>query len=119
MRISRNAVFGLALVAGFTVLGLDAHADVGTAGRQVVDAIEGAVTGNIGLFIGLALAILGIWTWVVKQETAAGIMLIVGGVLITVAPGVFNTIGSIVAPIVDSAGGNALQGDTGRELIDN
>jgi hypothetical protein len=104
--MSTKTLFTLALVAGLALVGSNAFADgASDAGNTVLTTIEQAITGNIGLVIGLVLAILGIWTWVVKQETAAGIMLIIGGVLITVAPGVFNTLGGIVAPIVKVAGG--------------
>ncbi|MCP5405697.1 MAG: hypothetical protein H6922_05705 [Pseudomonadaceae bacterium] len=116
MKLNTQTIFTLLLVAGLAMVGGDALATNGTtgsagAGQTVLNQIIGAITGNIGLIIGLVLAILGIWTWVVKQETAAGIMLIIGGVLITVSPGVFNTLRSMVNPVVDAAasgyGGNA------------
>lgn len=121
MRIARNAVFALLLTAGFTLVGIEAFAAVtgtaNTAGESVVQQMIGAMTGNIGLLLGLGLAILGIWTWVVKQETAAGIFLIIGGVLLTVSPAVFNTIGSMVGPIVQGASGaNVNEALTGAEL---
>lgn len=103
MKLSSKAVLSLALVAGFVLVGGDAFAAVGDAGGSVLTAIEGAVTGNIGLVIGLVLAILGLWTWIVKQETAAGIVMIIGGVLITVAPGIFDTARDIIGPIIGTA----------------
>lgn len=113
MRISRNAVFAVALTAGLALVadpalaqGAGTTTTAGGAGSNVLSGIQGAITGNIGLFIGLALAILGIWTWVVKQETAAGIMLIIGGVLITISPGVFNTIRGVVDGVVQTTSGN-------------
>lgn len=119
--MSKNSLFTLALVAGLMLIGADAFAAADStaagAGQTVLTSIQGAITGNLGLVLGLGLAILGIWTWVVKQETGAGIFLIIGGVLITIAPGVFNTIGSFVAPIVRQASGYAVDSaQTGKVL---
>lgn len=113
MRLSRNAVFALLFTAGLALVSMDAAAQVAgqnqssNAGSSVLGALQGAITGNIGLILGLGLAILGIWTWVVKQETAAGIMLIIGGVLITISPGVFNSIRGMVDGIVATTSGGA------------
>ncbi len=115
--ISRNAVFSIAFIMCLILLSGDAAAAVGEKGAEnVITAITGAVTGRIGLVVGLVLAIFGIWTWVVKQETAAGIMLIVGGVLFTVSPAVYNAIAGVVAPIVaDAGGGDVTKVVTGAE----
>lgn len=108
MTFNTKALLSLALVATFVMVGGDAFAaatgGAGGAGAGLLDSIEKAITGNIGLIIGLCLAVLGIWTWVVKQETAAGIMLIVGGILITITPGVFNSVRSFIDPFVKSVG---------------
>lgn len=116
MMISNKTLFTVALLAGTLMLGSDAFAQVSDAGSSVLGSLEDAITGNIGLIVGLCLAVLGIWTWVVRQETAAGILLIIGGVLITITPGVFNTIGDMVAPIVETAGGSNVDAATGAEL---
>lgn len=98
--MSRNAIFTLGLVAILVMIGADADA------ASIKDTVQGWVTGNIGLAIGLILAVFGIWTWVVKQETMAGIFLIIGGVLITIAPGVMNTMSSFINPITSGFGGS-------------
>jgi hypothetical protein len=106
--MSYKSLFTIALVAGLVMVGADAFAAVepaGTGGTKFRETLEGLVTGNIGLLVGLALAVFGIYTWVVKQETTAGLLLIVGGVLITIAPGVFNSLGGLVSPIVSATGG--------------
>lgn len=109
MMISRNAIFTLALVAGLMLIGGDVLAQgADKAGSTFLDAVQKASTGNLGLAIGLCLAILGIWTWVVKQETGAGIFLIIGGILITITPGVFNSLRSIVNPLVSTVAGGSL-----------
>lgn len=120
MRISRNAVFALALTAGLALFADASFAqtagnnNAAQAGSSLLGTLQSAVTGNLGLVVGLALAILGIWTWVVKQETAAGIMLIIGGVLLTVAPGVFNTVADFTKGLVTSASGSGNLGTVNR-----
>lgn len=116
MKLSGNALLSLALVAGFVMIGLDANAAAGEAGGKLLSTVQDAITGNLGLVIGLALAILGIWTWVVKQETAAGIFLIIGGVLITISPGVFNSIRSFVDPVVEAAGSSLTDTKAANEV---
>lgn len=101
--MSKNAIFTLALAAGLVMLGTDAFAEGAAASGSgtLYTTARDLVVGNLGLFLGLLLAVWGIWTWVVKQETMAGILMIAGGVLITIAPGVMNFMSSIVNPIVD------------------
>ncbi|MFZ2586556.1 MAG: hypothetical protein WAZ18_00300 [Alphaproteobacteria bacterium] len=96
MKLSSNALLTVALVAVLVLVGTDVHAQ--TTGVLYTKTRD-LVTGNIGFFIGLLLAVWGIWTWVVKQETMAGIFMIVGGVLITISPGVLNFMSSIVNPV--------------------
>lgn len=100
MRVSTHLFPVATLTAAMTIMGAEAHA------ANLLTTLQSLITGNLGLFIGLILAVFGIWTWVVKQETMAGIMMIVGGVLITIAPGVMNTISSFVNPVVNAVGGN-------------
>lgn len=111
--LSVKSMFTIVLVAGLVMVGVDAFAAPNStaagAGGSFLETLEGLVTGNIGLMVGLALAILGIYTWVVKQETSAGIMLIIGGVLITVAPGIFNSFKELVSPIVTATGASDLK----------
>ncbi|NBV54661.1 MAG: hypothetical protein EBR79_03000 [Proteobacteria bacterium] len=76
-----------------------------SSGRPMLDALQGAITGNIGFFIGLAITILGLWTWIVKQETGAGVVMIIGGVLITLVPGIFNGARELASGIVQQIGG--------------
>ena len=80
--------------------------DAGTAGRNLLDTLQGAITGNLGLFIGLFIVILGLWTWIIKQETGAGITMIIGGVLITLAPGLFNGAREFVGQALNTVSGN-------------
>lgn len=81
-----------------------------TAGGNLLNTLQGAITGNLGFFIGLAITLLGVWTWIVKQETGAGIVMIVGGVLITLVPGLFNGAREFMGGVVQSFGGsNAVQ----------
>lgn len=106
---ARYLCFGLMAVATM-VLGADFAAyaqDAATAGGNVVDTIQDAVTGNIGVFIGLAIVLLGLWTWIIKQEAGAGVVMILGGVAITMLPGIFNGAKEVMEGVVGTfSGGN-------------
>lgn len=69
-------------------------------GQAELSAIEGLLTGNIGLAIGLLLAVWGIWKAVVNGEVGGGLIIVVCGVLVTIFPGVFVTAYNVVSPIV-------------------
>lgn len=74
-------------------------------GGTELAALTSLVTGNVGLAIGLGATIFGIYTWVVKQSTGLGLIMIIGGILFTLAPGVFNGTRNILCPLVSSLGG--------------
>lgn len=92
MIMTRQTIFtfasALLMVGAVSTVGV--AQDATTAGGNMLDTLQGLITGQIGLFIGLAIVVLGLWTWIIKQETGAGITMILGGVLITLAPGIFN-----------------------------
>lgn len=75
------------------------------AGDAELKILEDLVTGNIGLAIGLILAVWGLWKAVVSGETGSGLLLLVCGVLLTLFPGVFDTAASIVKPIAQTLTG--------------
>ncbi len=104
----------LLMVAAVSMTGFaqESTASSGQAGGNLLTTLQTVLTGNIGLFIGLFVVVLGLWTWVINQETGAGITMIIGGVLITLAPGIFNGVRDFSANIVGGFGGNAFQVDT-------
>ena len=71
------------------------------AGSAAKSTLENILTGNIGLLLGLGITVLGLWTWIIGQKTGAGIVMIIGGVLITLAPGLFNGVRSMASNVVD------------------
>lgn len=75
------------------------------AGSAELGALSSIVTGNVGLTIGLILAVWGIFKAVVGGETGAGMLLIVCGVLLTIFPGVFNSFANTLLPLVRSITG--------------
>lgn len=70
------------------------------AGRAELNMLQTVLTGNFGIFLGLALTVWGIFKAFAKGETGGGILLIICGVALTIFPGVFNVASSIVNPIV-------------------
>jgi hypothetical protein len=108
MTLTRQTIFtfaaALLMVVAVSGLGF-AQGDAANAGTNLVNTLQGIITGQIGLFIGLAIVVLGLWTWIIKQETGAGITMIIGGVLITLAPGIFNGVQEFAAGVVGEFSG--------------
>lgn len=77
-------------------------------GGAELKLLETIFTGNIGLVMGLIIAIMGIFAFI-QGNTSSGITLIVVGVLITLLPGVFNGARLIVCPIALALGGECGQ----------
>ncbi len=76
----------LALLCGALLLPLAAFAEAGEAEVRLVTMM---LTGPLGMALGLAVVTLGIWQFV-QQNNGAAIMLVIAGVLITLAPGIYN-----------------------------
>ena len=89
----------IALVALFmSAAGVYAQADY--AGSNALDTFQGMLTGNIGLTIGLGIMVLGLFTIVVGGKTAPGLVMIIGGALLTMSPGIFNGVRSMLYGVV-------------------
>ena len=106
------AVFAI-FAAVLTLMPDLAFADVqGTAGSTLKNDLIGMLKGQLGTLVGLGISLLGLYMWIVKQETW-GIMVVLGGALITAFPSAFDSISSGVA--------GAFEGvkDTGRGKADS
>lgn len=119
MEIRKHIFFALAAVVlmvlemhglGFAATAISgsgaAGTDAASAGGNLVTVFESTIGGKIGLFIGLVLTLWGLWTWIVKQDTAAGLTMIAGGVAITLLPNIFNGMRGVVDGVVTQFGGN-------------
>ena len=106
--MNKRTLFTVAAVAMLTLVAHPAFAsEASSAGTSFLTTLQDLITGKLGLFIGLGITILGLWTWIIKQETGAGIVMIIGGVLITVAPGLFNGVHDFVnSAVTGISGGN-------------
>jgi type IV secretory pathway VirB2 component (pilin) len=94
-----------ALAAAFLMLlclANPAMANAAAAGDNLLETLAQSITGNIGFFIGLAITVLGLWTWIIKQETGAGITMIIGGVLITLVPSIFNGVHEVATGVMET-----------------
>ena len=104
-----HSILSIAALAVATLLLIEpTFAQVGnaaTSGNTALKTLEGTITGNIGFLIGLAIAFFGVWTWIVNQNTGAGILMIIGGVLITMVPAIFNGARSFVGGVVGQFSG--------------
>lgn len=85
------------------------------AGGQALSTIEDAVTGNLGLMVGLGMVIIGLLTWLFSGKAVAGITMILGGAIFTLAPGVFNGVRDLVYGVIEQfSDGSPTTIDTSR-----
>ena len=77
------------------------------AGAAELSLLEKILTGNFGLAVGLAVAAVGIFK-VMNQNTAGGVTMIILGVLLTLLPGIYNGVYTIVCPIVSQLTSSAV-----------
>ena len=94
------ALFGFVAVA-LTLVPDMAHATA-TPGSDLLGDISGLLSGNVGTLIGLGIAIMGLYMWLV-QQASWGIVMIIGGVAITAFPGIFLGIKNGFNSIFDSS----------------
>ncbi len=113
----RTLVFGLTAIALMALVVVDpTFAQASTAGGTAKTTLENVITGNIGLLLGLGITILGLWTWIIGQKTGPGIIMIIGGVLLTMAPGLFNGARNMLGGVVQQFGGNTTTVDQGASF---
>ncbi len=98
----------LALLCGALLLPLAGFAatnscDPTGVGNAEICLVTMMLTGPLGLALGLAVVTLGIWQFV-QQNNGAAIMLVIAGVLITLAPGIYNGAHAVVCPIMSALG---------------
>jgi len=107
----RTRLFSIAAIALLAlIIANPAFATDGTeVGSEFFTSLQDMITGNIGFFLGLLITVLGIWTWVIKQQTGAGVTMIIGGVLITLAPGLFNSARNLAYSALDTVGASEVK----------
>lgn len=117
MKKLMTLTFFIALV-GLVALAPEALANVDStaqgAGSSVITGINSVISGNIGLFIGVGLALFGLYTWLVAQNTGTGIIMIIGGVAVTAFPGLFEGMSQASTDILKvfaGSDGSGLVGD--------
>jgi|GEM_PF-2518859 len=102
------AVTAIATFIPVDVLAQDGRDNANSQG--LIDAVSGLIESNYGLFIGLLVAALGLWRWLMSQDSW-GVMLIIGGIVITAFPGIFGGFYNGTRGFLQAAGaeGNASQ----------
>jgi hypothetical protein len=90
------------LAAVSTAYAATGNSDVGAA---EIDLFITILTGNIGIALGLGVAIIGIFRFI-SGNVAGGITMVVLGVIITLMPAIYNGLRLIVCPIATSLGGH-------------
>ena len=117
----RNILFGLTAATLMLVMAQSGIAqDAAGAGSTALGTLQEAITGNIGLILGLGITVMGLWTWIVGQKTGAGLTMVVGGVLITLAPGLFNGARTMMGGVINQfSGGNATAVQGGGQVLND
>ena len=98
--------FSIALVAVFAAaiaLLPEAASAADAVGGTLAADLNRIVRGNLGVIIGLLIALLGLYTWLIEQSSW-GIVLIIGGVAITAFPGFFVSIQDSFQSLFDGSG---------------
>ncbi len=75
------------------------------AGELELKAVAGALTGSAGLWVALLVFLWGFWRTFVQSDSAAGVLMMVGAILLTVFPGIFNIASGLIVPVISSATG--------------
>jgi hypothetical protein len=84
-----------ALVAGVaTVAGADAFATSGSeAGSGFLTDLTNALNGSMGTTAGLLVSLVGLYMWIWNQ-VSWGLIVAIGGALLTAFPGIYDNIGA-------------------------
>lgn len=80
-------------------ISVSAHAQAQYAGIDALTTLQDMLTGNIGLTLGLGIMVIGLLT-IITGKAAAGLIMILGGALLTMSPGIFNGVRSMVYGVV-------------------
>ena len=115
MKLNIVTMFVFALLGvAFTLIPEAAVAQgIGEGGKSSVQAVSDAIESNYGLLIGLGVAALGMWMWLIDQNTW-GVVMMIGGVAITAFPGLFGGLYEGLAPFLQEASGVEADGNAGR-----
>lgn len=89
--MKRQFLFGLvAVLAMVVIMSVPALAQTSGGGESLVTGFKDLVQSNIALFVGLALALFGLYEILVAQNTAVGVGMVVFGLLIAFVPNIFD-----------------------------
>ena len=98
------SIMGLVAVAG-AMLPEAAFADT-TTGNTLFTDVQNLIRGNLGVVIGLALSLFGLWMWLVQQATW-GLIIVIGGAALTAFPGIFGSLSQGIQSAFEDAKGSA------------
>jgi hypothetical protein len=95
--MKRQILFSvLAALAMVLVMSVPAFAQVvaqtSSAGQGLANGLGTLLGSNVALLIGVALALFGLYEWLVAQNTAVGLGMIIFGVAIAFVPDIFQGI---------------------------
>lgn len=88
-------------------MGAAAFAQTQPAGAPELALVNNVVTGALGFFVGLLVAVVGVYAFVVKRDNR-GLVLIILAVLFTLAPGVYNGVRQVVCPLAKTLSSSAV-----------
>jgi hypothetical protein len=90
----------MAVLAMLVLATVPAFAQTSGGGESLVNGFTQLVSSNIALFVGLALALFGLYEILVAQNTAVGVGMIVFGLIIAFVPNLFDgLVGAVKQPL--------------------
>jgi len=92
----------LVLTLAALAVAVPAFAQAGQAGQNLYDTLVGLVQGNVGRTVGLLLVVYGLFTAIFRKDWLGGLLIVVGGALLTAAPEIFQATENVVDPVVQS-----------------
>lgn len=89
-------IFAIALALSMSMV-VDAFAQVASGGAAVGGSlladIQSLISGRVGMVIGLAISLFGLWMWLV-QQSAFGVVIVIAGAALTAFPGLYGSLTS-------------------------
>lgn len=105
-KIAKQTLVFILVIGGAMSLGIDAFAadtTTGGAGGDILKDLLTAINGNLGTTAGLVVSLVGLYMWIWNQ-VSWGIVVALGGALLTAFPGIYKSMGKFGTAAFSNAG---------------
>ena len=105
----------MAVLALFAVVLLlapeHAFAADSNVGSSLLTDIQGILRGNLGVVVGLAISLFGLWMWL-AQQSSWGLLIVIAGAALTAFPGIYGNLSQGFRSAFQTSQGDASQAKT-------